>query len=159
MKKLNTTQVVPVKKSAKRSKGVIADLAKQLTAPSAGKRSNTEITHAIIAELTTPQVSAPAPAPAPSAGVVMGVPNLNSRRINPRAVVREWRIVGNQRKDVWSAGAKYYVQGGEIMIDPLSQRSRFEVAVEIPFIDHYLGKLELVARRSAPATTEVKRIA
>lgn len=187
MKKNHTTQVVSAKKSvksAKRSKGVIAELATQLTTPSAPERSNSEVMSALIDQLTTPSAPAPAPAgelvqvginsylridpapappapapaPAPSAGVEMGVPNLTSRRINPRAVVRTWRIANNQRKGAFSGGAKYYVQGGEIMIDPTNQRERFEVAVEIPFTDLYLAKVELVSRRSAPAP-EVTKVA
>ena len=127
-------------------------LVKAKKAPRKGKDTVIEVTSAPV---SAPDMSAPAPAPAPavipapavSAGIQFGVPNLGSRRINPRAVVRKWRIANNQRKDVFSAGATHYVQGGEELIDPYTSRSRFEVAIEIPFNDHYLAKVEWVKRK------------
>jgi hypothetical protein len=147
-KKIITNTVVKAVKGSKKGSDKVIEVT-AVTAP------------APVVEIPAPApVVDPAPAPAP-AGIQMGVPNLTSRRINPRAIVRAWRIAPNQRKDVFSAGAKYYVQGGEEMMDPISGRSRFEVAIEIPFVDHYLAKLEFVARKATlPASgTEVTKVA
>jgi hypothetical protein len=133
-----------------------------------GKRSsNSAITSAIIEELTSapaPVVSAPAPAPVVSAPapatLQMGVPNLRSSRVTLRMdQIVSYRIANNQRKDT---PAKYYVQGGMDRVDPLnSARSRFEVAIEIPYTDLYQAKTKLAELRAgltAP-TQEIARIA
>lgn len=117
-----------------------------------------------------PAVSAPVPSSAPvtSAGITAllnsGNPNLTSRRIRVGTPLTMYRIANNQRKDSWSGGAKYYVQGGTTMVDPESGRERFEVCVEYPYTDLYLAKTKLVALRATltapvPSTAEVTRIA
>jgi hypothetical protein len=112
--------------------------------------------------IAPPPPPAPAPAPGISALLDSGNPNLNSRRIRVGTPLVTYRIANNQRKDSWSGGARYYVQGGSEMLDPESGRSRFEVCVEYPFTDLYKAKelkVKLLATLSAPATTEVIKIA
>lgn len=78
---------------------------------------------------------------APVSGLIMGVPNLTSRRITPGTRIDTYRVCNSQRK---TDTAKYYVQGGSIRIDPESNREMFTVAVEIPHTDLYLAKQQKV---------------
>jgi hypothetical protein len=92
------------------------------------------------------EIPAPAPAPAPASAPtvyapVMGEMDIRSKRVTAGTPIDTYRICNNQRKNVI---ARYYIQGGYTVRDPLNGRDFFKVAVEIPHTDLHTAKLQLV---------------
>jgi hypothetical protein len=89
---------------------------------------------------TAPQQTAPA---APKAAPPIGHADLTSKRLSQVALT-EYRIVPSQRKSFKG----YYIQGGTMRHESVSNRDLFAVCVEIPHTDLAAAKHQLATLKA-----------
>jgi hypothetical protein len=93
-----------------------------------------------------PQQTAPVAPAAPKAAPAIGQADLTSKRLSQVALT-EYRIVPSQRKSFKG----YYIQGGTMRHDSVSNRDLFAVCVEIPHTDLAAAKTQLAALKAEAA--------
>ena len=99
----------------------------------------------IEAEAAPQQTALVAPA-APKAAPAIGQADLTSKRLSQVALT-EYRIVPSQRKSFKG----YFIQGGTMRHDSVSNRDLFAVCVEIPHTDLAAAKQQLATLKAEAA--------
>jgi hypothetical protein len=98
-------------------------------------KSQAKVADVKIEAKAAPQQTAPA---APEAAPAIGQADLTSKRLSQVALA-EYRIVPSQRKSFKG----YFIQGGTMRHDSVSNRDLFAVCVEIPHTDLAAAKAQL----------------